>query len=52
MVKTVYPFLTQNLIKFLRRYIMDFAAIRNAAEAYKPAMVKFLRDMIAIPAGT
>ena len=28
---------------------MDFAAIRNAAEAYKPAMVKFLRDMIAIP---
>ena len=27
---------------------MDFAAIRNAAEAYKPAMVKFLRDMIAI----
>ena len=28
---------------------MDFAAIRSAAEAYKPAMVKFLRDMIAIP---
>ena len=27
---------------------MDFAAIRNAAEAYKPAMVKFLRDMIEI----
>ena len=26
---------------------MDFAAIRNAAEAYKPAMVKFLRDMSA-----
>ena len=28
---------------------MDFAAIRNAAEAYKPAMVKFLRDMISHP---
>ena len=28
---------------------MDFEAIRKAAEGYKPAMVKFLRDMIAIP---
>ncbi len=28
---------------------MDFEAIKKAAEAYKPAMVKFLRDMIAIP---
>ena len=28
---------------------MDFEAIRRAAEGYKPAMVKFLRDMIAIP---
>ena len=28
---------------------MDCSSIRNAAEAYKPAMVKFLRDMIAIP---
>jgi len=28
---------------------MDYAAIKAAAEAYKPAMVKFLRDMIAIP---
>lgn len=28
---------------------MDFEAIKKAAEGYKPAMVKFLRDMIAIP---
>ena len=28
---------------------MDFEAIRKAAGGYKPAMVKFLRDMIAIP---
>ncbi|MEA5143111.1 MAG: YgeY family selenium metabolism-linked hydrolase [Oscillibacter sp.] len=28
---------------------MDFEAIKKAAEAYKPDMVKFLRDMIAIP---
>ncbi|NLU24954.1 MAG: YgeY family selenium metabolism-linked hydrolase [Clostridiales bacterium] len=28
---------------------MDFNAIKKAAEAYKPDMVKFLRDMIAIP---
>ena len=27
---------------------MDFEAIKKAAEGYKPAMVKFLRDMIAI----
>ena len=33
----------------MRRYVMDFEAIRKAAEGYKPAMVKFLRDMIAIP---
>ena len=43
------PVFNREIDKFLRRYIMDFAAIRNAAEAYKPAMVKFLRDMIAIP---
>ena len=28
---------------------MDYAAIKKAAEAYGPAMTKFLRDMIAIP---
>ena len=28
---------------------MDFEAIKKAAEGYQPAMVKFLRDMIAIP---
>ena len=28
---------------------MDFEAIKKAAEGYRPAMVKFLRDMIAIP---
>ncbi len=28
---------------------MDFEAIKKAAEDYSPAMVKFLRDMIAIP---
>ncbi len=28
---------------------MDFAAIRNAAEATNPLWSKFLRDMIAIP---
>ncbi|MDO4810817.1 MAG: YgeY family selenium metabolism-linked hydrolase [Eubacteriales bacterium] len=28
---------------------MDFEAIKKAAEGYKPAMSKFLRDMIAIP---
>ena len=28
---------------------MDFEAIKKVAEAYKPDMVKFLRDMIAIP---
>ena len=28
---------------------MDFEAIKKAAEGYKPVMVKFLRDMIAIP---
>ena len=29
--------------------IMDFEAIKKAAQDYRPAMVKFLRDMIAIP---
>ena len=28
---------------------MDFGAIKKAAQAYRPAMVRFLRDMIAIP---
>ena len=28
---------------------MNYEAIKKAAEAYKPDMVKFLRDMIAIP---
>ena len=28
---------------------MDFEAIKKAAQAYRPAMVRFLRDMIAIP---
>ena len=28
---------------------MDFEAIKKAAEGYKPNMVRFLRDMIAIP---
>ena len=28
---------------------MDFEAIKKAAEGYKPAMSRFLRDMIAIP---
>ena len=28
---------------------MDYNAIKKAAEAYGPAMTKFLRDMIAIP---
>ncbi|MEE8886658.1 MAG: YgeY family selenium metabolism-linked hydrolase [Eubacteriales bacterium] len=28
---------------------MDFEAIKKAAKAYEPDMVKFLRDMIAIP---
>ena len=32
-----------------RRKSMDYAAIKKAAEAYGPAMTKFLRDMIAIP---
>ena len=31
---------------------MDFEAIKTAAEGYKPAMVKFLRDMIAIPSAS
>lgn len=28
---------------------MDFEKIKSAAEAYKPAMSKFLRDLVAIP---
>ena len=28
---------------------MNVEAIKRAAEAYKPDMVKFLRDMIRIP---
>ena len=28
---------------------MDFNRIKETSEAYKPAMTKFLRDLIAIP---
>ena len=28
---------------------MNFEAIKKAAQDYRPAMAKFLRDMIAIP---
>ena len=41
----------KNKFKYIQEvyFIMDFEAIKKAAEGYKPAMVKFLRDMIAIP---
>jgi putative selenium metabolism hydrolase len=33
----------------MEELIMDFNKIKEASEAYKPAMSKFLRDLIAIP---
>ena len=36
-------------VKYLEDFIMDFDAIKKAAQKYGPDMTRFLRDMIAIP---